>query len=465
MPAAAQEPQKIDLSAKGAIGDKAEAHDSAGPKAGPPGSPMGHNNMPTSNSPYMPLGFNPFMYHPYMNPAGMMYAPYPDPWFMPPMGMPMHPGCSYGKGGSAWGGGRGGPHGGGKGGAGRGQRGSPACGNSSGKGRHHQQKVLPQSTVQMDVQWKDNWKKKLECHEKKDTDDHTKDVQALLDELNGHVWEASTHKEGCMVVQLVMLHCKMKDWPLLCKELHGIFWEAVEHPQADFVLQTLIEAAPGPSCKFIIEECMDKAVDLAKHRYGCRIICRIAEHCLGDDHAMLLIQRVLDDTQVVAGLCCHNFGHHVMQQVMEKGSPDHRKMIANVLSTDLIKMAQSRHASYIIEAAFEFCEEDEKSMLKTMLLKERHIVDFAKHQFGGFVVKKLGGKEEDEEDEEQDEDVDEGGAEAFKKETQQEVRKLLKEHETELINDKNGKKVWEDVFPAKGGQDLSEHEDCDKGPP
>jgi len=53
----------------------------------------------------------------------------------------------------------------------------------------------------------------------------------------------------------------------------------------------------------------------------------------------------------------------------------------------------------------------------------------------------------------------------MKKETQQEVRKLLKEHETELINDKNGKKVWEDVFPAKGGQDLSEHEDCDKGPP
>jgi len=265
-------------------------------------------------------------------------------------------------------------------------------------------------------------------------------------------------------VQLAMTHCRAKDWPLLLKELHGKVWEAVEHPQANFVLQTIIEAATRSSCRFIIEECLDKAVELAKHRYGCRILGRISEHCLGEDIAMLLIQRVLEDPQVVAGLCCHNFGHHVLQQIIENGSPEHRKIIVNVLCTDLIKMAQSRYASYIIEAAFDFCEEEDKRKLINILLHERVIIDLAKHLFAGFVVKKLAGREEEEDDDEQDEDGDDG-EEALKKETQQEVQRLLREHEAELRDDKHGKKVWEDVFPEKNGEDGPEQKDEDKVPP
>merc|ERR1719195_1012375 len=308
----------------------------------------------------------------------------------------------------------------------------------------------------MDHQWKQSWEDKLKNHERKDTDEHAKDVQALLRELQGHVWEASTHKDGCHVVQLAMTRCKTKDWPILLKELHGRVWEAVEHPHANFVLQTIIEAANRQSCKFIIEECRDKAVELAKHRYGCRILCRISEHCLGDEQAMLLIERVLEDQQVVAGLCCHNFGHHVVQQIMEKGSPEHKKKIVHVLCTDLIKMAQSRHASYIIEAAFDFCEKEDKEKLKNMMLKDGCIIDLAKRQFGGFVVKKLAGRQEEEDEDEQDEDDDDGGERAFKEGTQKEIQKLLREHETELRDDKNGKKVWEHVFPAEDGEDRPE---------
>jgi len=339
---------------------------------------------------------------------------------------------------------------------------SSGGGSAIGTGRPHQQETPPRSQLQMSPEWKHNWEEKLTKHEKKDTDDHTKDLHALLVELKGNVWEASTHKDGCHVVQLAMTHCKTKDWPVLLEELHGKVWEAVEHPQANFVLQTIIEAANRHLCRFIIDECLDKAVDLAKHRYGCRILCRISEHCLGEDNAMLLIQRVLEDPQVVASLCCHNFGHHVVQQIMEKGSPEHRKIIADVLSTDLIKMAQSRHASYIIEAAFDFCEEGDKKKLRDMLLQGRCIIDLAKHQFGGFVVKKLAGKEEEEDEDEQDDDGDDGGEEAFRKETQREVQRLLKEHETELRDEKNGKKVWEDVFTAKD-EDRMEQKDENKG--
>jgi len=400
-----------------------------------------------------------------------MYPPMypPGPWFMPPMMQPApyyhgSKGKGSSKGWNTWGGEKGWSKGGVKGGAGRGQRGPPGGGNSSGKGQYHQQVIsISECTLPMDQQWKQNWEEKLKNHAKRDTDEHTKDLQALLDELQGHVWEASTHKDGCLVVQLAMTHCRAKDWPLLLKELHGKVWEAVEHPQANFVLQTIIEAATRSSCRFIIDECLDKAVELAKHRHGHRIFCRIVEQCLGEDNAMFLIQRLLEDPKVVARLCCHNFGHQVMQLITEKGADEDRKIIVDVLSTDLIQMAQSRYASCIIEAAFEFCEEEDKKKLKNILVHERVIIDLSKHLFGGFVVKKLAGKEEEEDKDEQDEDGDDGGKD-FEKETQKEIQKILKKNETELRDHRHGQKVWEDVFPEKDGKHGPEEKDEDKGP-
>jgi len=458
-----------------------EPQDSAVPAEGQQhGAPMGDANAMMAHAPYYNMhGYShPFMYpSPYMTPMNPMMWPYPpDPFMVPAMGMPM-PNVYHapkgkgaaGKGWSAWGNSGGGKHKGGKGLAGRGQRGSPGCGNSVGKGRNSPQEVAPQSTLNMTPEWRNTWKLKLE-EGVRGSVEHEKDVQDLLEELRGSVWEASQHKEGCHVVQLVMVHCTTKDWAPLVKELHTVVWDAVEHQHANFVLQTLIESAPIQHCRFIITECMDRAVDLAKHRYGCRILCRIAEHCLNDEHALELIQRVLECDETVKALCCHNFAHHVTQQIMEKGLPEHRKTIAVVLSKDLIKMAQSRHASYIIEAAFEWCELPEKQLLKQILLQDKHIIDLAKHQFGGFVVKKLAGKDfededEDEGGEEQDEDEDQKDHNTFKRDTQRDVQELLRAHRDDLMNDKNGKKVFEDIFPTKGGQDPSaEHnKDEDKG--
>jgi len=197
-----------------------------------------------------------------------------------------------------------------------------------------------------------------------------------------------------------------------------------------------------------VDECMDKAVELAKHRYGCRILCRIAEHCLSEDKAMSLIGHVLEDDVTLAALCCHYFGHHALQSIMEKGSLDHRMKIVRVLCNNLVGMAKSRHASYLIEATFDFCGEDEKVTLKEKLLRDGNIIELAKHQFGGFVVKKLAGRMESEAGEGQDDDAAEGGTDAFTIATQREVRKMLREHDTELINDKNGKKLLDEIFQS-----------------
>mmetsp|Transcript_109887 Transcript_109887/g.218264 ORF Transcript_109887/g.218264 Transcript_109887/m.218264 type:complete len:492 (-) Transcript_109887:397-1872(-) len=453
--------------------DKAVADSSAGPNV-QPGAQEGHDMEQQFNQFGYPnyWNFPPYGLPMYPNPA-MMWGPPPPDWNMwPGMGMPPNPynyqaqkGKGFHcKGGGRWNSSRGGAQGGGKGGTGRGQRGSPGGGNIGGKGRHLQPEMPSESALPMGSKWREDWEKKFKEHTQKDTDEHSQDLEKLLKELENHVWEASQDKEGCHVMQLALKECTTKLWPRLLEELKNKVWEAVDHPHANFVLQTIVEVTNRQSSRFIIEECMERAVDLAKHRYGCRILCRISEHCLGDEQAMKLIEKVLQDDHTVSTLCCHNFGHHVVQQIMEKGSPEHKKAIANVLSTDLMKNAQSRHASYIIEAAFDWCEEEDKKMLREKLLTNTNIVDLAKHQFGGFVVKKLAGQEGEEDEEEQDEDCDEE-AEAFEKKMQREVQQTLLKHEAELMKDKNGTKVWNEIFPSRRGQDLSGQEAEDKGPP
>lgn len=213
------------------------------------------------------------------------------------------------------------------------------------------------------------------------------------------------------MVQCVMDQCRTKDWPLLCKEFYGRVWRAVEHQHANNVLQKIITAAPRRCGKFIIQECMDKAVDLAKHPYGCWIFCHIIDYCSTDDEAQLLIEKVLVNDKTVVDLCRHRFGHHVMQRIMEKGIPDHRKRIVEEFSKDPITMARSKYAIVVVEAAFNYCEVEERE-LKNLLLQPQttglcgHKPATAssktkkktnQHKLARFVLMKLASKEEDEE--------------------------------------------------------------------
>ena len=54
-------------------------------------------------------------------------------------------------------------------------------------------------------------------------------------------------------------------------------------------------------------------------------------------------------------LCRHNFGHHVVQSVLEHGHEKHRKVVANILKADLLSFAKHRNASYLVEKALSYC--------------------------------------------------------------------------------------------------------------
>ncbi|CAE7286698.1 unnamed protein product, partial [Symbiodinium necroappetens] len=70
------------------------------------------------------------------------------------------------------------------------------------------------------------------------------------------------------------------------------------------------------------------------------------------DLTLQLIDELLLDAE---DLCRHNFGHHVVQSVLEHGHERHRKIVAKVLGRDLLGFAKHRNASYLVEKAMWYC--------------------------------------------------------------------------------------------------------------
>lgn len=254
--------------------------------------------------------------------------------------------------------------------------------------------------------------------------------------LRGSVWRAARDAGGCRVVQHAIEIAKRKDQADLAAELQGHVIEAVHSPHANFVIQKVIEILPTELARFVVEECTGSGVVVAKHRYGCRILCRLLEHSSNDAKTIALIDEVLHDA---GDLCCHSFGHHVVQSIMEHGTYVQRRQIADALHRDLLKMAQNRHASYIVEGAFRHCsEEDRQALVSALVNSPQNIVSLAQNQFGSFVVKVL---------------LQQPG------DTPQVVLEHLRSNADQLQQGKYGKKLLDDLdvkIPANGAKLLAQ---------
>merc|ERR1711977_211075 len=104
-------------------------------------------------------------------------------------------------------------------------------------------------------------------------------------------------------------------------ELYGHVRLAISSPHANFVIQRVIEVLPINSASFVAEELATFAAEVARHRFGCRVLSRLVEHHLcGNGTAPstnVLIDEVLRETDQ---LIHHNFARHVLELILEHGT-------------------------------------------------------------------------------------------------------------------------------------------------
>lgn len=175
----------------------------------------------------------------------------------------------------------------------------------------------------------------------------------------------------------------------LVNGLRGQVLKAMQNPNANHVISKMVQVMPCDRVSFIVEELKGYASTLSRHRYGCRLLCRIIEHLSPRDVAALeLLAEVLTDAEE---LCTHAFGIFVVCHILEYGLPEHKATMAAVLGTNLMGFAVHKKGRCVVEAAFRHLSAEEQRALANDLLSDStqskgQLLALAQSQFGRHVV-------------------------------------------------------------------------------
>lgn len=105
-------------------------------------------------------------------------------------------------------------------------------------------------------------------------------MRRAVSSIRGSVLRMSMEPFGCRAVQLALDVASMADKEGLVEELRGHVLSATASPHANFVIQKVIEVLPTNLTNFVAKELATFAAELACHRFGCRVFCRLVEHHL-----------------------------------------------------------------------------------------------------------------------------------------------------------------------------------------
>mmetsp|Transcript_4035 Transcript_4035/g.8168 ORF Transcript_4035/g.8168 Transcript_4035/m.8168 type:complete len:554 (-) Transcript_4035:320-1981(-) len=208
---------------------------------------------------------------------------------------------------------------------------------------------------------------------------------AALAKMRGSVSRLAFEHEGCRVVQAALQVANHEAAAELLAELQGRVRAALTSPHANYVIQTIITALPTTMSSFVVKELMGLGAGTARHRFGCRILCRLIEHSSASAELDCLLGEVLAEAEE---LCRHPFAHFVLQCMLEH-VPAHRARIAEALRGDLPGNACDRCASHVVESALALCSDEDRHSLALQLLgpDPSSMVYLAQNQFGSFVLK------------------------------------------------------------------------------
>jgi len=171
--------------------------------------------------------------------------------------------------------------------------------------------------------------------------------------------------------------------------LQGRVGQLLDSPHGNHILQKAIVVMPPYAVQFIFHELSffrGGWVGVARHRYGCRVVERLLEHCDAELTAPIVAAMVAD----FASLSRHRFANYVIQHILEY-APAHRSQIVNALiQAGLPSLAQHEMASNIVDKAFEHGSvENQQALAGVILSTSGAIVELACSRYGSFTVRRM----------------------------------------------------------------------------
>jgi len=206
----------------------------------------------------------------------------------------------------------------------------------------------------------------------------TQPLQSLPGQLTGQVLKLARDAEGCRLLQKAFEEASSDDVRVgLASELRTHVWEVLKCPNANHVLQICISTMRPLESQFIINEIQQAgfggaggAARSARHRYGCRILQRLIEHCSAEQvHA--LVEELLCD---VVGLSTHTYGNYVLQHILEHGTEGHIARMTQALAEHASTVGANLYGCAVLGKAFEHASLEARGALANMLVKDHDLI-------------------------------------------------------------------------------------------
>lgn len=174
---------------------------------------------------------------------------------------------------------------------------------------------------------------------------------------------------GCRDLQQVLELVDGETQESYANQLRDHVVENLESPHGNHVLQRFVEVLRPSASRFIFDELQRAftAPELARHRYGCRVLERLIEHFPMEwleEYLRPLFSEAID-------LASDNYGNFVLQHVLEHGAPDQRRCIADQMKAHATVLALDQHACSVLDKALTYTvPADQLSIAKTLIYPE-----------------------------------------------------------------------------------------------
>jgi len=171
--------------------------------------------------------------------------------------------------------------------------------------------------------------------------------------------------------------------------LHGRVKHLLDSHHGNHVLQKSIVVMPPHAVQFIFHELSFYRggwAGVARHRFGCRVVERLLEHCDAALTAPIVAAVVAD----IDSLSKDPFANYVVQHILEYVPVHRRQVVHALIQAGVPALAHHRVASNIVERAFQHGDAENQQALAEAILATPHaIVDMACSRYGSFTVRRM----------------------------------------------------------------------------
>jgi len=160
---------------------------------------------------------------------------------------------------------------------------------------------------------------------------------------------------------------------------------AARHPHANYVLQKLIVTMQPGKLQFVLDELAPKnrVYQAARHKYGCRVLQRLFEHCR-PDQMHPIVEVLLANARELSR---DPFANFVVQHLFEFSPFSYHRVAIETLASNLQTFGRNHHVSAVLTAALIHSSEENQVFLARALIANRVLLLLAGTRKGSMAVK------------------------------------------------------------------------------